>query len=183
MSELPPAAPRRKVHLRRISCEAFDREDGLIDIEGLLIDTKPTDVRLVTGKSVEAGAAIHRMSVRLTVNRERWIVDACARSEAHPYGECKDVESAYRKLVGVRIESGFTLKVKQMFRGEAGCTHITELIPPMATTLFQVLWADSEFSNNAQPMASSPLGACHGLRQDGHVVRTYFPDHKKDVGL
>lgn len=180
MSELPPAAPRRQAHLRRITCEAFEREDGLLDIEGLLIDTKPMDIQLVTGKTIEPGSAIHRMRVRLTVNRDRWIVEASARSEAHPHGECKDAEAAYLKLVGLRIEPGFTLKVKQLFRGEAGCTHITELIPPMATTLFQVLWADGEYAS-ADPVASSPLGACHGLRLDGHVVRTYFPAHSQDA--
>ena len=60
MSVAPPAVPRRLLHLRRITCEAFEREDGLLDIEGLLIDTKPTPVQLVTGRSIEPGSAIHR---------------------------------------------------------------------------------------------------------------------------
>ncbi|OGA58407.1 MAG: hypothetical protein A2710_23470 [Burkholderiales bacterium RIFCSPHIGHO2_01_FULL_64_960] len=174
MSVAPPAASRRLLHLRRITCEAFEREDGLLDIEALLIDTKPTAEPLVTGRVVEPGEAIHRMRVRLTVDRERRIVAAGAYSEERPYPECEGAEEGYRKLVGLRIEPGFTRQVKQLFRGEAGCTHISELIPPMATTLFQVLWADADFANS-DPAASSPVGACHGLRRDGHVVRTYFP--------
>ncbi len=183
MSIAPPAAPRRPVHLRRITCEAFEREDGLLDIEALLIDTKPTPVRLVTGKSVDPGSPIHRMRVRLTVNRDRWIVEASAYSEEHPYQECEGIEAAYRKLVGLRIEPGFTRQVKVLFRGDAGCTHISELIPPMASTVFQVLWADSD-SAVADPASpggqSSPVGACHGLRLDGHVVRMHFPSSRKD---
>lgn len=179
MSVAPPAVPRRLLHLRRITCEAFEREDGLLDIEGLLIDTKPTPVQLVTGRSIEPGSAIHRMRVRLTVNRDQWIVEASAYSEAHPHQECEEVEAAYHKLVGLRIEPGFTRRVKQLFRGEAGCTHISELIPPMATTLFQVLWAAGDFAN-PDPAASSPVGACHGLRLDGHVVRTYFPARRRE---
>lgn len=179
MSVAPPAAPRRPLHLRRITCEAFEREDGLLDIEGLLIDTKPTPLQLVTGRSIDPGSAIHQMRVRLTVNRDRWIVAASAHSEAYPHLECEEAEAAYHKLVGLRIEPGFTRQVKQLFRGEAGCTHISELIPPMATTLFQVLWAHGDFAD-AEPVASSPVGACHGLRRDGHVVRTYFPAHRKE---
>lgn len=178
MSVAPPAAPRRPLHLRRITCEAFEREDGLLDIEGLLIDTKPTAVQLVTGRRIDPGSAIHRMRVRLTVNRDRWIVAASSHSEEHPHLECEEAEAAYHKLVGLRIEPGFTRRVKQLFRGEAGCTHISELLPPMATTLFQVLWADGDFAN-PDPVGSSPVGACHGLRLEGHVVRTYFSAHRK----
>lgn len=180
MSVAPQAAPRRLLHLRRITCEAYERDDGLLEIEGLLVDTKPTAIRLATGRSIDAGGDIHRMRIRLTVDRERWIVAVAAFSEAHPYLECEEAESAYQKLVGLRIEPGFTRKVKQMFRGEAGCTHISETVPTMATTLFQVLWADGEFEDKDTAVTSSPVGACHGLRLDGQVVRTYFPTHRKD---
>lgn len=181
MSVAPPAAPRRSLHLRRITCEAFEREDGLLDVEGLLIDTKPTPLQLVTGRHIDPGSAIHQMRVRLTVNRDRWIVAASAYSESYPYSECEEAEAAYRKLVGLRVEPGFTRQVKQLFRGEAGCTHISELIPPMATTLFQVLWADSDFASSSAA-ASSPVGACHGLRLDSQVVRTYFLARSTESG-
>lgn len=180
MNASPVATSRRQLHLRRITCEAFEREDGLLDIEGLLIDTKPTPVQLVTGTSIEPGSAIHRMRVCITVNRDRWIVAAQSDSEAYPHSECKEAATAYQKLVGLRIEPGFTRLVKQLFRGEAGCTHMSELIPPMATTLFQVLWADGDFAG-ADSATASPLGGCHGLRLDGHVVRTYFPAHRKET--
>ncbi|OJU91261.1 MAG: hypothetical protein BGO13_08120 [Burkholderiales bacterium 66-5] len=178
MSTAPPPGPRRPLHLRRISCEAFERDDGLLDIEGLLIDTKPGPVQLLTGRNIDPGAAIHQMRVRLTVDRDRWIVASAAYSEEHPYQECAAVEAAYQKLVGLRIEPGFTLRVKQMFRGEAGCTHISELIPPMATVVFQVLWADSDFNPN-ESARPSPLGSCHGLRWGGEVARAHFSVHRK----
>lgn len=182
MSVAPPAAPRRRVHLRRITCEAFVRDDGLIDIEGLLVDTKPEPTRLVN-KEVPAGEPIHQMRVRLTVDPERRIVDARAFSEQQPYPACAEVEAGYRRLVGMRIEPGFTRQVKRLFRGVEGCTHITELLPPMATTLFQVIWEDGEFAaikDDPAQRRSSPLGGCHALRLDGHIVKTYFPQHRKD---
>ncbi len=66
-----------------------------------------------------------------------------------------------------------------MFRGELGCTHMTELLPPMATVAFQMLWRGADDVTDAdQPLhRNSPLGGCHALKMDGQIVRLYFPDH------
>ncbi len=176
MSMAPPPGARRPAHLRRIACEAFERDDGLIELEGLLTDTRPTPLRLVTGRPVPAGQPIHRMRVRLAVDRDGLIREARAYSEVSPYPECPRIEAAYGRLVGMRIEAGFVQAVKRLFRETAGCTHMTELIPPMATILFQVLWADSDF----QPGRGSPVGACHALRLDGEVARTHFTEASTD---
>jgi hypothetical protein len=178
----PLATPRRPLHLRRIHCEGFLRDDGLIDIEGTLVDTKPVPLELVS-KVVPAGDAIHQMRIRLTIDRTRRIVAAQAFSEHTPYVTCMEVEAAYAQLVGLRIEPGFTREVKRMFRGTAGCSHMTELLPPMASTAFQLLWADGEFGgadDEGSRERTSPLGGCHALALDGHVVRTYFPEHAKE---
>lgn len=184
MSVAPPAGPRRSIHLRRISCEGFIRDDGLIEIEGLLIDTKPDAVQLVS-KQVPAGQPIHQMRVRLAIDHERRIVDAHAFSEHNPYPDCVGVEAVYRRLIGLRIEPGFTTEVKRLLRGTQGCTHLTELVPVMATTAFQILWAESDFEGvdaEGSGRRTSPLGGCHALRLDGHIVRTYFSRHLKETG-
>lgn len=183
MSKAPPPAARKPLHLRRISCEGFLREDGLIEIEGLLIDTKPVPLQLVN-KALEAGEPIHQMRVRLTIDQERRIVDAQAWSEHTPYPDCMEVEAGYRKLIGMRIEPGFTREVKRLFRGTMGCSHMTELLPPMASTAFQVMWADGDFNtvdDQGSAQRTSPLGGCHALRLDGQIVRTYFAQHHKDT--
>ncbi|RFP77336.1 DUF2889 domain-containing protein [Hydrogenophaga borbori] len=174
---------RRPLHLRRIQCEAFEREDGLIDLDGLLVDTKPQPLQLVH-RAVPAGQAIHQMRVRLTIDRERRIVDARVSSDHAPYPDCRGVEAAYRQLVGLRIEPGFTLAVKRLFRGTAGCTHMTELLPTLASTAFQVLWASGDFADTeaaAGARGHSPLGGCHALRLDGAVVRTHFKEHARET--
>jgi hypothetical protein len=172
---------RRPLHLRRIHCEAFERADGLIDLEGRLIDTKPVPLGLVN-REVPAGEPIHQMRVCLTIDRERHIVDARVFSDDAPYPDCREIEPAYRQLVGLRIEPGFTATVKRLFRGTAGCTHMTELLPPLASTAFQVLWASGEFDGAeaaGNAARTTPLGGCHALRVDGRVVNTYFSDWNK----
>jgi hypothetical protein len=179
MTGLPPS-PRKPIHLRRISCEGFEREDGLFEIEGLLIDTKPNPVELVTGR-LAAGKPIHQMRVVWVIDRERTILQVRASTEHSPYPVCGEIAPAYSQLVGLRIEPGFTAAVKRMFRSVRGCSHMTELLPPMASTAFQMLWADGGFDSADAPRSerrTSPLGGCHALKLDGVIVRTYFPHIK-----
>jgi len=182
MSLAPSPVPRKQLHLRSITCEGFVRDDGLIDIEGLLIDTKPEPLRLVN-REVPAGDPIHKMRIRMTVNQELYIVDAQIFSENAPYSNCEEVEEKYKNLIGMRIEPGFSREVKRIFSGTKGCTHITELIGPLASTAFQVLWANTDFRNadlSIKEKRLTPLGGCHALRLDGHIVQTYFPEYHKN---
>ncbi len=182
MSLAPPPAPRKPLHLRRISCEGFLRDDGLIDLEGLLVDTKPVPLPLVT-REVPPGEPIHQMRVRLTIDRELNIRDARVYSEHTPYPDCTEVEANYRQLVGMRIGPGFTREVKRLFRGTQGCSHMTELLAPLASTAFQVIWANNDFDSvdaEGSGQRTSPLGGCHALRLDGRIVRTYFPQLRRD---
>jgi len=176
---VPPseAVARRPVHLRRIECAGFARDDGLFDIEGTLIDTKPVDLDLPE-RRIPANAPIHHMSLRLAVDRDFVIHEAVARTLEAPYGVCGRIAPAYGQLVGHRIEAGFTQKVKRLFRGIEGCSHLTELLPAIATTAFQIIWSDVENFDNSDAgggrMRGSPLGGCHALRLDGEVVMRHF---------
>lgn len=174
-----PQSPvsRRPVHLRRISCEGYERDDGLYDIVGTLIDTKPFPIDM-TEKSLAANEAIHHMTVCLTIDQERLIHDVVARTVHGPHAVCGAITESYRKLIGQRIQPGFTKTVKRLFRGDLGCTHMTELLPPMATTAFQMLWRSADDVTDAeQPeRRNSPLGGCHALKLDGEIVRLHFPD-------
>jgi hypothetical protein len=168
----------------RITSRSSRREDGLIDIEGTLIDTKPEPLSLVN-RVVPAGDPIHQMRLCLTIDRERRIVDARAISEQTPYPECQEIQEAYQQLVGMRLEPGFTREVKRLLGGIAGCTHMTELLPAIASTAFQVLWANVDFGDADKQGSArrlSPLGGCHALRPDGRVVRTYFSGDGKKTG-
>lgn len=172
-----PSVPRRQVHLRRITCEGFERDDGLYDIVGTLIDTKPFPLELQE-KTVAGNEAIHHMTVCLTVDRDRLIHDVVAHTVEGPHAVCGAITESYRRLIGQRIQPGFTLVVKRLFRGELGCTHMTELLPPMATTAFQMLWngADDVTDADQPEHRNSPLGGCHALKTDGEIVRMHFPD-------
>lgn len=161
---------REPVHLRRIDCEGFRREDGLFDLVGTLTDVRPAPVSLPE-RAVAAGEPIHRMVLTLTVDAQRVIRTASAVTEHSPYRECREAPVRYAQLEGLRVEPGFNDKVRRLFRGVAGCTHITEMIPVMASALYQSTWSDADSTRDDQ----RAIGGCHALRQDGPVVLRVFP--------
>lgn len=176
MTAAPPPILRRPVHLRRITCEGFERDDGLYDIVGTLIDTKPFSLELEE-KRVDAHEPIHHMTVCMTIDGDRLIHDVVATTVAGPHAVCGAITQSYRVLIGHHIRPGFTKVVKRLFYGARGCTHITELLPAMATTAFQMLWSGSQDVSDADlpEHRHSPLGGCHALRLDGEFVRLHFP--------
>ena len=86
MPGLDPTVARTALHKRAIEIQGYLREDGLYDIEGHLVDTKPYDFKLAAGVR-HAGDPIHGMWLRITVDKTLTIVDAAAAMDAMPYVE------------------------------------------------------------------------------------------------
>lgn len=172
MAGLPSAVARVPLHTRRIEIHGFKREDGLYDVEGHLVDTKPFDFKLAAGLR-PAGEAIHGMWLRITVDRSLTIVDAAAAMDAMPYvGDCSRIVGDYRKLIGLGIRPGYQQRVKELLAGTLGCTHITELALSLATAAFQTM-----AGQRLQPTDQKPfqLDRCHALATDAPAVARYYP--------
>ena len=146
----PSTAQRERLHTRSIEVRGYRRADGLYDIEGHLTDVKSRDLTLTAGIR-KAGEPVHEMWLRITIDKRLNIVDAEVHTEAGPYpGSCELIAPDYKQLIGLSLLPGFTTKVREMFRGERGCTHITELIGSVATAAYQTLAGEA-----AKPAASS----------------------------
>ena len=172
MAGLDPTVAREPIHTRAIEIRGYRREDGLFDIEGHLVDTKPYDFKLAAGVRPK-GEPVHEMWLRITVNRELVIVDAQAAMDAVPYvGYCSEIEPDYRKLVGLAIRPGYHQKLKELFGGVRGCTHVTELAGALATAAFQTM-----AGQGLQPPDRKPfqLDRCHALDTTGKAVAKYYP--------
>lgn len=132
MPLLPPAAQRKHIHTRRIACEVFEREDGLWDVEANMIDTKTYDTE--RGK---AGQPLHDMWVRLTLNDDMVIQAIESAMDAYPQAVCPMAVHPMKDLIGVKIGAGWQGEVRKRIGGALGCTHLRELLAPMATTAMQ----------------------------------------------
>ncbi len=149
---LSPPVGRQHLHTRRVTCQGFFREDGLWDIEGHITDEKTYEHSNEWRGPLKPGDFVHDMSIRLTVDHRFTIVDVEAVTDKSPYQICGNVAPDFKKLIGLRIGGGFHRKVKERLGGVHGCTHIVELLGPVATTAFQTV--SSRQGARAQPGAS-----------------------------
>jgi len=172
MPGLEPKAAREPLHRRSIQIQGYKRADGLYDIEGHLLDTKPYDFKLAAGVR-PAGEPIHSMWLRITVDRDLNIVDADAAMDAMPYvGHCDDIVPAYRKLIGLALRSGYQQRVRELLGGIAGCTHVTELAGALATAAFQTMAGQRLQDPGEKPFQ---LDRCHALEATKPAVAKYYP--------
>jgi Protein of unknown function (DUF2889) len=181
---LPSPAPRKHLHTRTITCEGYERDDGLYDIEAQIIDRKTYDVDEPYRGHRPAGAHVHDMQVRLTLDKSMTVQKIAATTNHAPYDVCPEVAPGYQRLVGAKIGAGWRKAVAEAVGRTRGCTHITELLMPMATVAFQTMgsWPKGgKVATEAQPdhSAKKPyfIDGCHAWASDGPVVKRLFPLH------
>lgn len=171
-----PSCARKPIHNRSISVHSFERDDGLWDIEAVLIDTKAYDFPLRGGEMHTAGTPVHHMHLRVTIDDSFTITAAEVAYDAAPYGEfCSAIAPEYKNLVGLNLLNQFRRKVRERFGRTAGCTHVTELTNVLPTVAIQTMSARRRKSNN-NGKRPFQLDGCHALRVDGPVVKKYYPD-------
>lgn len=189
---LTEPASRKLAHTRVVTCHGFRREDGLWDIEGRIVDTKPYGfANKDRGGRIEAGEALHDMSIRLTINASLEVLDAEAVIDASPYNYCKCVTSVATNLIGLQIAPGWSNKSKAAMGKNRGCTHLTELLGPVATTAIQTMASErikqestarKHQKNDRTGYKSAFIGSCHALAANSPVVKMHWPDqYKNDV--
>jgi hypothetical protein len=184
---MPLSAPaaRRPIHRRVIDMQAYAREDGLYDVEARLVDTKPFDFeRLGSPQPVPAGRALHDLSVRLTVD-EAYVVRAIeASSDTTPYALCKEAENTLQVLVGERIARGWSAKVKGRLRGAASCTHLMEMLIPLATTALQGMRGIKPKHERRPPEGGTPaqIDSCYAYGSSRSIVQWMWPAHWRAPG-
>lgn len=175
---LNPSASRKAMHHRRVECRGYLRDDGLWDIEGHLLDTKPFDVpNPDRGGTIRAGEPLHEMWIRLTVDTDLVVRHVEAKTDFGPYSVCGNITDNFQVLVGVRIAPGWTLKTRALLGGVKGCTHLVELLGPIATTAFQTIYPARVSRDASADPGRKPamLDSCHAYRSDGPLVKQRWP--------
>jgi len=175
---LPASIAREELHLRRIELRGYRREDGLYDIEARMTDTKSQDLELEHRQALPAGAPLHDMWMRLVVDEDLTVHDAVASTDAAPFAVCPEATAVLGPLKGMRIGAGWTIAVKSLFAGARGCTHLTELLIPLATTAFQTLSQVRQarpvtFNSKGRP---SRIDSCYAYSRQRAVVQQRWPE-------
>lgn len=183
MSLSPPAA-RRHLHTRSIVCEGFHRNDGLWDIEARIVDTKTYAYEEQDRGLRKAGDPVHHMAVRLTLDNAMVVHAIEVGMPETPYATCLTAIPAFQGLVGKKVGQGWRRAVNDCVGGTAGCTHVRELLFPMATVAFQTLGGWKEKEDAAEGLEQAPTNAsgrpyfldgCKSWATDGPVVARLHP--------
>jgi hypothetical protein len=166
------------MHTRSIECRGYEREDGLWDIEAHMTDVKTyRHERAAGGRAREAGEPVHDMWIRLTIDLDMRIHDATALTDQGPYPICGDIVPNFKRLTGVTIGAGWQRKTRELLGGINGCTHLRELLGPLATTAFQATGRARTERMAGKPLARKPyqLNGCHVYKDDSAAVLQRWP--------
>jgi hypothetical protein len=173
---------RRRMHKRTVECDGYLRGDGLWEVEARLIDTKPFSLRDRYRGELRPGDPVHDIGLRLAVDENMTIVEAETVMRATPFPTCIEVQPILQRLVGERIGKGWRALVRQKIGPLETCTHLSELLGPAVTALFQTMSygktpegggsMDHQRRSSERPFF---LDGCHSWRTDGPIVAEMFP--------
>lgn len=171
---------RRPLHRRNIDVQGYLRSDGLWEVEGLLADTKSYEMNLIDKGLIAVGDHLHQMVLTLAVDDGLVIREVRVQMNATPYLDCPGASVQYQQLVGLQIRSGWMDEAKQRLGRVTGCTHLTEMLPVLATAALQTIRGyhlsfTPGFSNGSSERKSM-LGSCYGFREGGRAQQRLWPD-------
>lgn len=179
---------REELHHRQIDLRFYQRSDGLFEVVGRLVDTKSEPIRLQLAEAdTPPGTPIHDISVSLVVDEDLLVHDAWASMDSTPFSICPGATLTLAPLKGLSMTRGWNREVRRLLGGAASCTHIVELMGPMATTAFQGLAPRrlariNDVGNEASRLAR--VDSCFAYAGHREVVARLWPDlHRpRDAG-
>lgn len=167
-----------RIHQRVLDMSTYALDDEKVVVEGTLRDERFRPIYELSGKRREEGV-IHHMIIRLAVGGSPFrILDAEAEMPHLPHPLCITTRESVKKVIGLKIESGFGEKVHKLIGGVEGCAHLTHLLTVMAQEALHGYWTHR--SGKPKPPLGSLeeidglsylLNSCSLWRKDGPIVQ------------
>lgn len=174
---------REELHHRKVDLRFFRRGDALYEVEGRLVDTKTHPFRrLLAEHDDPPGHHLHDITVRLVLDSELQVQAADADMPSTPFKICPGAARALQSLVGLRIGAGWNKRVRELLGGVASCTHIVELLGPMATTALQGIAPQRiADANGTGAYRRFQVDSCYSFASGREVVARLlpYPQHTK----
>jgi hypothetical protein len=164
---------KKLVHTRQISIQTSDLGDHYILVEGSLIDH---GYRARRSEVAEESELVHHMVIQLKVKGPGMVIEqAEATMPHHPREECPEVLPWMRKLEGMEIAPGYSMKVKKLIGGVKGCAHLTSLVIAMGESAVQGYWtayvAETRKKGLPDQTIKKFINTCHLWKEDGPIVK------------
>jgi hypothetical protein len=179
-----------RIHRRQFDIVIYETRNPFFFVEGRLVDTRYRKSHYMNGTTKPRGT-LHHMMIRMQVSLPGLVIeDIEARMKTAPRNECREVEKSLSGIRGTPIAAGFTRKVKNLYGGARGCTHLIALLLAMGTAAVQGAWSISA-QHPISPSSFSPRSlkllenTCHLWRSDGPLVPEYrfrMEENRKEGG-
>lgn len=173
---------KKPVQSRTMEIQIFDLGDHQVQVEGQLRDRRTVPPR----GSQDHPALIHHLIARLWVRGPDLTITAAeGEMKRVPRDLCPEILPGLQKLVGLRIITGYTQKVKDLIGGVQGCSHLTNLFLSMGPAAVQGYWAAYGRKPGARslnnPAILRVIDSCHVWRKDGPLVQS-LEDGRRNGG-
>jgi hypothetical protein len=176
------AIDREEVHFRRIDMRGYRRNDGLYEVEGRVTDRKADDFTPASdGYYVAAGEAVHDMGVRLVFDERLVVHEVQSFTRAAPYRQCPEAGPSLQAIKGLRMTSGWGREVRTRLGGAQSCTHLMELLMPLATVAYQTLGGTppgrpEPVDANGRPVK---IDSCYAYAAERELVHQRWPAYAR----
>jgi hypothetical protein len=177
---------REELHHRKIDLRFYSRSDGLYEVVGEMMDTKSHEFKLqLRDQPLAPQTPIHHMVLTLVVDEYLIVKDIKAQMKATPFGVCLEAQNTLSGVIGLQIGPGWTKKTKELLGGSASCTHLMELLGPMATTAFQGM-APKRMQAVDRPenehMRVGKVNSCYAYAEHREVIAQLWPELYRPKG-
>lgn len=170
---------REELHSRTLDMRGFRRSDGLFEIHGRVVDRKTYDFTIRNlGYVIPAHQAIHDMGVSLVFDERMIVQEVHTFTDAAPYAICPQGGEPLQTLKGLKIGSGWVREVRARLGGAKSCTHLMELLFPMATTALQTMSIlrenlPDELDKSGRPVK---IDTCYAYAAERSLVKQRWPE-------
>lgn len=168
----------KKAHTRGLEINTYEGDKDTILVEGILKDDCFVTRYRASGRKVPPGT-IHHMAVRMKLKRSDLTIEEIeADMHTVPHKDCRKTIDVLQSLVGMRVASGITLKVKKIMGGTRGCAHLTSLVLAMTPAVVQGSWSvvsqsPLDPSIHADRAVNFLTDTCWVWRKGGPLERDY----------
>jgi len=166
-----------KVHQRILELSTYAMDDEKVVVEGSLRDERFRPIYELSGRKREPGV-IHQMIIRLLVGGSPLqILDAEGEMPQVPLPLCTTTRESVKKIIGLKITSGFGERVHKLIGGVKGCAHLTHLLVVMAQEALHGYWTHKMRQPGPSPASVEEIeglpylqNSCRMWREGGPIL-------------
>ncbi|MBU9455811.1 DUF2889 domain-containing protein [Burkholderia multivorans] len=173
---------REEIHHRQIDMRGYRRSDGLFEVTACLTDRKPVDFTPPgDARMIAAHAPIHDLGVTLVFDGDMIVRAVSTFIKSHPYAQCPGGGDSLQALVGLRIGVGWNSEVRKRLPSCDTCTHLKEILTPLATAAYQTMVGFRPSSLNEYDSDGKPvkIDRCYAYGASRDLVKRLWPEHHR----